>query len=368
MTERKQLELDFKRGEKLAIITKIMKRNVFNSRMLLALRAIDDRAQNQSTITLTYQQIGDYLSMSRATAKRGVADLEKYDLLIKTPVLDTQGQKANQYQLLWTYLQLIADGHPLENPAPDPAEQRGDDSEIPAPVSDYESSQVLIHAGGQKEGTPGHYDPPPGSPCTDPPGHHDPAILYPFISRINPPPPINHRSWEGVGNILISLGVAAAGRAISNAQANRCGPADVLPLIEHYQSKPGAYQPGALFRRVSQAMPGGDPASGWPLESAKWLRSRQQADQVAQRDQAAQKAAARQAEIEARQQARQVLEAEYGPALDEMNEAERFVVAQECGPIIAAQLARDRRKYQAGEMRLFLLTKIKERESNQVKS
>src|SRR5690606_1753042 len=106
----------------------------------------------------------------RATAKRGVADLVEHNLLSKSPVKSTQGQQANQYQLIWSNLQDIADGEPLVDPAPVPEESTGDISETPAPDLEYESSQVVISATGHNEVDPGHHDPGAGSLCTPDPG------------------------------------------------------------------------------------------------------------------------------------------------------------------------------------------------------
>jgi hypothetical protein len=355
---KQQLELDFNRGRKLRILEGIAKRGVLSSRMLLVLRAIDDTARDQAATTMSLADIGAYAGQSRATAKRGVADLIKHDLVIKTPVLSASGKQANEYQILWPYLQMIADGKSLGNPAPVPADQGDVDSEIPAPDSDYESTQVLKVATGQNQPDPGHHDPSDGSLCTPDPGHCDPSLLY-APSRINNPPTSLGSDWGGLEEILISLGLAAAGRAIQNARDRRCVPDDVARLIDHVRRKPGAYGPGAIFKRISEASPGGDPALGWPAESPDWIRRQKQADQATTRNQAQQEAAQRRADREQKRAADQRLEQELGSVLDGLEFQQIKAFAREHCPPVFEQLKRDPDRWRSGQTRLFLLSALK---------
>lgn len=349
---RKQLEFDLtKRGAKLAIIGQIVKRRVLKSRMLLVLHAVDDRARDHATTCMTYSEIAQFQNQSRETAKRGVADMIKYQLLIKTDVINSLGQQANEYQLIWSNLQALADGEPLETPAPDSEYIAGNDSEIPAPVSDYESSQVVNVGPGQFGLTPGSQRPPD-------PGHHDPAIYIP-LSRINTPPPFNNHSWEGVVDDLKSFGVAMASKAIQSARGRGCSIKEIQNLIAYARSKPNAYGPGAIFQRVMSALPGSDPKADWPPESEAYRKSKIQNHEQKTRDQATREAAQREAKRKANKQAREDLEREYGPILDEMAQSEIQEFAnQHCG-VIAPKVARNPSLSQSGEIRLFLLSTLK---------
>ncbi|QDT95527.1 hypothetical protein [Gimesia aquarii] len=347
MTDQKQLEFNFKRGAKLAIINKIMRRNIFNSRMLLVLRSIDDCARDQAVVTMTYNEIAAFLHMSRATAKRGVANLIEYDLLHKTPVINSQGKQANEYQLIWSNLQSIADGEPLVKSAPVRSPNQADEnSETPAPDLEYESSQVVNSASGQIEADPGHPEPSDGSHRPPDPGHGDPSLLIP-LSRINPPPSNTALVTISPERVAVEkelrlMGVGLASEAIETALARGCSLDDVLQLIQYARSKPDAYGPGALKKRVCEALPGEDPSKGWPPESDEFLKQQRQAEAQKQGCQASQKTAEREAKRKANQRAQQELERKYGPQLDRLKRDELLdFVKTHCEPIIVRALAQN---------------------------
>lgn len=348
-----QLELDFNRGAKLWILRRVSERNVITARMLMVLRAIDDLARDQAETEATLAQLGAYSGQSRDTAKRGVADLVRNQLLIKKPIVNGGGVQANRYQIVWGQLQAMADGEAWELKKP----QRKRAASQPD-----ESAQVYKAATGQNEPAPGHSAPSEGAECPAAPGHSAPSILY-APPRINNPPSLTGSDWRGVELNLLDLGLAAPQSAISRAQDNGCSPADVLGLIHHARSHPGAWGPGAVFHRITAAQPGGDPATGWPKPSAEWQQQQQRQAQQQQIQQTAQQAAQRQAERQARQERNNQLEQELGAVLDEMSHAERVELARTwCKPMIAT-LRKDPESYQAGGCRLFLLDAIKQREA-----
>ena len=354
-----QRQLDFNRGAKLAILRRVSEQNVLSSRMLLVLRAIDDRAQNQSAITLTLSQIGEYSGQSRETAKRGVADLVRNSLLIKTAVVNETGKQANQYQIVWPQLNAIGDGERFDLVKQPPRKT--------AETTPAESTQVVIPATGQSLVDPGHSDPSDGSQRPADPGHSDPSIYIAPLRINNPPtslgsePPADDRpaDWSGVEGDLISLGIKAAGAAIRTAQGRGCQPADILRLIDHARSKPGAWGPGAIHDRVRVARPGENPATGWAVESDAWQRAQKQQQQAAQRDRAAQQAAQRRAQRAQRRESDERLEREFGPVLDELTPAAVLDFSRTHCPTLVRLLRREPERAQQGGTRLFLLAALK---------
>ena len=356
-----QMELDFNRGAKLGILRRIAERNVLPSRMLLVLRAIDDQAREQHTTTLTMSEIGRFSGQSRETAKRGVADLVRNSLLVKSPVVNQAGKQANEYQIIWSTLNAIGDGEAIDL-IRKPAKQA-------AAETDSESTQVVKTAMGQNQVDPGHSDPSDGSQRPADPGHSDPSIYIAPLRINNPPSSLGSESaaddrpadWSGVEGDLISLGIKAAGAAIRNARNRGCQPIDVGRLIDHVRRKPGAWGPGAIFSRISAATPGGDPAVGWPAEAADWIQKQKRAEQASQRDQASRNAVRLREQREQRRVADQLLEAEFGSLLDAMSDREILTFAREHCPPLVDQLRRDPDRSRSGGTRLFLLSKLKQK-------
>lgn len=367
MTERKQLKFNFKRGAKLAIINKIMHRNVLNSRMLLALRAIDDRARDEALVTMTYNEIAEFLHMSRPTAKRGVAELIECDLLSKKPVVNHRGKQANEYQLIWSNLQSIADGEPLVKSAPVRSQMQADDeSETPAPDLEYESSQVVNPATGQNEADPGHSEPSTGSHRPPDPGHHDPSFLIP-LSRINNLPPSYNPTWGEVEEFLILMGVGCAARAVNTARDRGYSSAEVLKLIRYANSKPGAYGPGAIYDRIRYGIVSDDSTSGWPGESEEFLKAQSKIQAEAKYNRATKEALKRREKIEQQKHALQDLERDYGPVLDHMDRYEfRTFAAAHLGNMFAGSLARDPDSYRSDGFYRPMLLKALERQATGV--
>lgn len=78
----------------------------------------------------------------------------------------------------------------------------------------------------------------------------------------------------------------------------------------------GAYGPGAIKTRISQAMPGADPDFGWPAENEKFLKQQAQRSAEARR---AQEVSERETKRKVTEHAQQLLERDYGPQLDTMS-------------------------------------------------
>lgn len=69
---------------------------------------------------------------------------------------------------------------------------------------------------------------------------------------------------EVVVERLHGLGMADARSAVERAIANGAPPALLSGLIDHYESRPGAWGLGALHYRIRQASPGQAIESLWP--------------------------------------------------------------------------------------------------------
>jgi len=354
-----QLELDFNRGAKLWILRRVSERNVITARMLMVLRAIDDQARDQAETVLSMAQIGGYSGQSRDTAKRGVADLIRNRLLIKTPHTTGNGHQANKYQIVWSALQAIADGEAFE--LIKPGAKSADSAE--AKKQPAESAQVFKPAMGHSAPPPVQAAPSDGAQCPAAPVQSAPSILYSPL-RKNPLPIPLASDWAEVESDLIDLGLGYPRAAITRAQANGCSPGDIGRLIQHAGQHPGAWGPGAIFSRVASAQPGGDPAAGWPKPSAEWEQQQKRQAQQQLFQQNADRAAQRHAERQARQERNRQLDQELGSVLDEMSHAERVELARTwCKPMLT-KLRKDPQSYQAGGCRLFLLDAIQQREAD----
>lgn len=267
------------------------------------------------------------------------------------------------YQIVWPNLDAIVnDGEPLTEPAPVPAEFTVNNSETPAPVLDDELTQVLKEGGDHCDHPPDHDDQPPAHSDQPPPDHHDQASIYPLIN-INNHPPSHNPTWLVVENDLRSLGVGRAAQAVETAQGRGCSAEEIRQLITYARSKPGAYGPGAICKRITEAFPGRDPAEGWPPEDPQYQKVQRQKQAQYERSQDAQGVAEIQSRRKANQQARETLERNFGPLLDGMSEAEHSSLARECGPIVFRKMNRDPAAFQSGEFRLILLTKLKARQA-----
>ncbi|QDT98012.1 helix-turn-helix domain-containing protein [Gimesia aquarii] len=356
MTDQKEQGcLNFTRGNKIHILREIAPL-LPHYRMTRVLRAVDawqwKNARNENYFTFSYRQIAEFEGMSVPTVRRGIADLIKYDLLIKHEAVTSYGQQPNAYKIAWSILDAVVnDGEPL---LLDLDEITGDETETPAPDLDQKSSQVLKVGGDQFDHPPDHDAPPEsaqvvnvgGDHSDHPPDQFDQASLYPLIN-INPPP--SHKALVTitpervvVEKELRLMGVGLASKAIETALGRGCSLDDVLQLIEYARSKPDAYGPGALKNRVCEALPGEDPSQGWPRESDEFLKQQRQAVAQKEGSQASRKTAEREAKRKANQRAQQELEREYGPQLDRLKRDELLdFVKAHCEPVIVRALAQN---------------------------
>lgn len=201
-----------------------------------------------------------------------------------------------------------------------------------------------------------------------PPDHCDQALLYPPFKPINTPPPSNQAlvatapTWSVVEEMLILEGVGRASPAVETAKSRGCAPTEILKLIEYARSKPGAYGPGAIYTRIRNALPGDDPALGWPPEDEKYHKGQRQEQAVCERRRSAQEAADRQTKRNANQRAQQELEREYGLQLDRLKRDELLdFVKAHCKPVIVRALAHNPDVYRSsGFYRVALLEALRD--------
>jgi hypothetical protein len=91
----------------------------------------------------------------------------------------------------------------------------------------------------------------------------EPSAEPPSLEPVTYNPPLLSE-WAEVEEVLISLPMAEARAAITEAQRHGLTPAHVLALVQHWRSKPGAWGIGALRMRIGIGLPGQSPDVLWP--------------------------------------------------------------------------------------------------------
>jgi len=91
-------------------------------------------------------------------------------------------------------------------------------------------------------------------------------------------------AWQEVEEELLACKVAMTHDCCSQARWRGVTSAEVLAMVAVYRSLPGAWGPGGLHLRVRSALPGADPAEGWPPQDGAYRR-RIEKERVAIEDQ-----------------------------------------------------------------------------------
>lgn len=86
-------------------------------------------------------------------------------------------------------------------------------------------------------------------------------------------PSASKDGWGEAEARLISYGVASYEGPIQTARERGLTPEDVIAIVEHAESLPGAWGPGAVRRRVLTALPGQEASAGWMETSGDFKRS-----------------------------------------------------------------------------------------------
>ena len=127
---------------------------------------------------------------------------------------------------------------------------------------------------------------------------------------------------------------------IETAKQRGLPPVEVVAIVEHFESKPGAWTPGAICFRIRNGRPGQDPSEGWPKVSDGYKREVRAQDLDKQRQQRYHESGELAAILEQERLDNDQLERECGDEFDKLPEDERLQLAQEV--LSLAQLDRYR--------------------------
>ncbi len=125
-------------------------------------------------------------------------------------------------------------------------------------------------------------------------------------------------AWKAVEVDLVNCGLALPAEAVARAALRGHTPESAAAVVAFWRSRPGAWGPGALFKRLAES-PALAPDQGWPAKSDSYRKSQEAAARSARV--AAERAAAVPAVALAGGGDR--LEAEFGPVLDSLPQSER---------------------------------------------
>lgn len=298
-----------------------------SSRMLLVLRAIDNKARGQQSVTMTREEIARFWMSSIATVQRAIEDLEKANLLIcRRASQRGKCQGASSYQIVWSNLRALAEGESIE-PVADVSDNLAGDCKD----SDFIDSGLAPHCEAlpaHGESAEVHSEAPAGAPCAPPqrtmsrtPAHGATTHYIPRNNRKHRLPPIGDPVVleMAAAAILKECGLDHPVTALEKALPRGLTLEELQAIADFFRSRPGCWDAGALHRKVSGWMPGDAVQTGWPKADPKWLAKQKRgadsaraAQQRKQRDQAK---AADADEVAS-------LEAMYGPALDAMSDSE----------------------------------------------
>lgn len=203
------------------------------------------------------ERICDRLSWNEKTLRRTI------NRSIELGLLSYQRQRRadGRYGIAW--LKIYWEGvRCFESPKPMPLwpdEKESDHSQPRREVTRYDepSFSILPSPSDNMSPASGHSVSDQRTHCPD----------YSPLSRPkkSPPPSVEaeRTAWEGVVEVLDGLGMGNAGPLIDDAQ-HRVTPEHVLALIEHWQSRPGAWKIQALHWRIEQARHTKPVDAGWP--------------------------------------------------------------------------------------------------------
>ena len=167
--------------------------------------------------------------------------------------------------------------------------------------------------------------------------------------------------WKRVGGDLVALGIFDPQPAIESARQAGASPEDVGAILDHAQSMPGAWGPGAIRNRVANAHPDLAPDQGWPAAAADYEAQRAAFLKEEERRGQLAKQAVEDARLDAAKLAAGEREAEWGPVLDSMapDELDQLVddTLGQTGPAVSHY----RRHGATGMVRGILLLGLDER-------
>lgn len=134
-------------------------------------------------------------------------------------------------------------------------------------------------------------------------------------------------SWSEAGRRLALAGVARWAAAVETAEARGVDPAEIVAIVEYAESRPGAWDGGAIYFRAINQVPGMAIEAGWQRPNEVYRR---QASQASQERRARRQAAERSDDEVARRceaEAFAAAWAEHGAAIEALGEAEQLELA-----------------------------------------
>ena len=233
------------RGLQLPGLTKLQ-----NGRIRRVLEAvyIAQSANRGESVSRRLEDLADQMDCSIDSARRWVHLAEDHGCIVAVAVAGCGGRQANEYSIDWNVLR-----HPSWREKPEIHQDGGPPSQnARAPSQNARAPSQNARAFKEQvqvEELTCNVSPPP--------------------TRISDP----DECWQEVEEALRDEGVIFAGQARAVALAKGTPPTRILAIIAHYRSRPGAWTPGALFRRVEIDHPSIAIDQGWPPVSRAVART-----------------------------------------------------------------------------------------------
>lgn len=133
--------------------------------------------------------------------------------------------------------------------------------------------------------------------------------------RTSPPTP---QGATEVEEEISKRGVRCASKALEIARGNGCGIDHIRMVLEHFDSKPGAWDGGALFERLKNLRPEQLAHELWPEESEAYQKGVSNQRRARELEDAAKKRELSQQELEAQRAQELELEQSWGPVVDNL--------------------------------------------------
>lgn len=327
MDQQQQLPLDPR--ERLALIRAASSRLPLSAprrhNVQLLLEQLEAHTAQQS---LTTEFLAAVMFRSPRTVRRAVRDAENHHILAvaRHPGQSgSGGQTANTYRVQWDALRTIARGT-VPQPPIGSRGQAGGQRGSPRCQDGQAGGQVgsalarfLI-----KEPPLGGSDINKSTSSSFLPNRQPQRAWCPGAQEITD----HGADWREVEEELVSTGMGDI-EGVMRRVRGRCTPADVLAIIAHWRSKPGAWGLGALHMRLRFVSPGCDPAKCWVPESEAWRREQKNRAQSAYAQERRRQEVAHRAAAAKQQAALDLLEALYGGTLDALPADELASLAAE---------------------------------------
>lgn len=318
-----QLPLDFEtpKREAFALLVGACNAVAANEKIESLVRYVFNVTWGDGPVDLTLAELGAVWRRHRNTARRWVAAAVAAGLLECVERRSVRGgQRTHQLSIAWQSVRELALS---------PARTGGRQDGPPAAEKTPLAAEYQNGAPAHQNGAPAHQS---GAPIKE---HQSPHQSTHQSFPPSPPagPPSDGEGWEEIAAELRTLRVHLAGQAIAALQEARVSPQTARAAIKHYRACPGAWDAGALYRRLQRLRPGDDPATGWVDPSDDWQqRERQRQAAEISRE------AARRAELYAAARERAVAE-----------QAARVELAERWGSVVDGLSDRELRELLAGD-------------------